>query len=162
MPFGLTEPAFGNDVGFYVFTLPLLEELRDLFLMLIVLSGRGAGDRRFTGRAARSTSASRRRAFPRPQPAHLSVLLGLFFIQRALNYWLGRFDLLLHTNGVVFGLRYVDRRSVAAGSVAAGGAVARRGRDLLRQPARARPRLPVAAAVIVFGPGAGSESRCSR
>ena len=37
------------------------------------------------------------------------MLLGLFFVQRALSYWLGRFDLLLHTNGVVFGLRYVDR-----------------------------------------------------
>jgi len=30
-------------------------------------------------------------------------------MQRAMSYWLGRFDLLLHTNGVVFGLRYVDR-----------------------------------------------------
>src|SRR5437660_1341916 len=41
--------------------------------------------------------------------AQLSVLLGLFFVQRAMSYWLGRFDLLLHSNGVVFGLRYVDR-----------------------------------------------------
>ena len=32
VPFGLKEPAFGLDVGFYVFTLPLLEELRDLFM----------------------------------------------------------------------------------------------------------------------------------
>ena len=25
-PFGRTEPAFGNDLGFYVFSLPLLED----------------------------------------------------------------------------------------------------------------------------------------
>ncbi len=38
VPFGIVEQAFGNDIGFYVFTMPLLEEIRDLFLMLIVLS----------------------------------------------------------------------------------------------------------------------------
>ena len=40
--------------------------------------------------------------------AHLSVLLGIFFVQRAMSYWLARYALTLHTNGVVFGLRYVD------------------------------------------------------
>jgi len=38
VPFGIVEQAFGNDIGFYVFTMPLLEEIRDLFLMLIVLA----------------------------------------------------------------------------------------------------------------------------
>ena len=38
VPFGIVEKAFGNDIGFYVFTVPLLEEMRDLFLMLIVLA----------------------------------------------------------------------------------------------------------------------------
>ena len=36
--FGITEPAFGKDAGFYVFTLPLLTDLRDLALLLIFLS----------------------------------------------------------------------------------------------------------------------------
>ena len=35
VPFGLKEPALGRDVGFYVFTLPLLEELRDLFMLVL-------------------------------------------------------------------------------------------------------------------------------
>jgi len=60
--------------------------------------------------------------------AHLSVLLGLFFIQRAMSYWLGRFDLLLHTDASYLGLRYVDSNPVAAGPVAAGVALDRRGR----------------------------------
>src|SRR5262249_34767942 len=106
VPFGVKESAFGHDVGFYVFALPLLEELRDAVLLVIFLAGavaaavywsRGALDFRETP--------------PRIAPAvaaHASVLLGLFFVQRAFGFWLARFNLLLHTNGVVFGLRYVD------------------------------------------------------
>ena len=63
VPFGITEPAFGNDIGFYVFTLPLLEEIRDLFLMLIC--SRPGWRSRSIGRAARSTSRNRRHAFGR-------------------------------------------------------------------------------------------------
>jgi len=106
VPFGVKESAFGHDVGFYVFVLPLFEELRDAVLLVIFLAGavaaavywsRGALDFRETP--------------PRIAPAvaaHASILLGLFFVQRAFGFWLARFNLLLHTNGVVFGLRYVD------------------------------------------------------
>jgi len=106
VPFGVKENAFGRDVGFYVFALPLLEELRDVALLVIFLAtavtagvywSRGALDFRETP--------------PRIAPAvaaHASVLLGLFFIERAFSFWIARFNLLLHGNGVVFGLRYVD------------------------------------------------------
>ena len=42
-PFGRTDPAFGNNLGFYVFSLPLLEDWRDLFMLILFLT-RG-GDR---------------------------------------------------------------------------------------------------------------------
>jgi uncharacterized membrane protein (UPF0182 family) len=106
VPFGVTEKAFGNDVGFYVFLLPLLEELRDLFLLIIFLAAAVAAGVYWSRGALDFTDSP-----PRISPAvaaHASVLLGLFFIQRAYSFWLARFDLLLHTNGVVFGLRYVD------------------------------------------------------
>ncbi len=32
--------------------------------------------------------------------AHFLVLLGIFFIQRAMSYWLARYALTWHTNGV--------------------------------------------------------------
>jgi uncharacterized membrane protein (UPF0182 family) len=150
VPFGLKEAAFGLDVGFYVFTLPLLEELRDLFLMILVLTAasttavywaRGSLD--FRKSPPQITSAC---------AAHLSVLLGIFFVQRAVSYWLARYALTLHTNGVVFGLRYVDHilwrpglwLLVALSIVAAGLCLAN-----LREHGL---RLPVAAAVVVFGP----------
>src|SRR6266436_1258735 len=150
VPFGLTEQAFGKDVGFYVFTLPLLEEFRDLFMVLVVLAAamaiavywaRGALD--FKETPPRVTLGA---------AAQLSVLLGLFFVQRAMSYWLGRFDLLLHTDGVVFGLRYVDRILWQPGlwllvflALAAAAMCMYNAREI-------GLRIPVAAFVIVFGP----------
>ena len=149
--FGITEPAFGKDAGFYVFTLPLLTDLRDLALLLIFLStaiaagvywARGALD--FREAPPRISAAA---------VSQFSVLLGLFFLQRAYTYWLNRFDLLFHTDGVVYGFRYVDdvlwrpgfwlliALSIAAAILCFSNLSARGARRL------------VAAAVIVFAPG---------
>src|SRR5579863_5207903 len=150
VPFGIVEQAFGNDIGFYIFTVPLLEEMRDLFLMLIVLSA-GMAIAVYWARGALDFKETPPRVSP-GAAGHLSVLLGLFFVQRAMSYWLGRFDLLLHTDGVVFGLRYVDRILwqpglwvlVALSIVAAAMCIANAREGGLR--------IPVAAFVLVFGP----------
>ncbi len=107
VPFHSLDPAFGHDIGFYVFRLPLLEDLNDLFLLVIFLAA-ALSAALYWARGA----IDFRQAPPRIEPgviAHFSLLLGLFFVQRAAGYWLGRFGLLFHTNGVVFGLRYVDQ-----------------------------------------------------
>ena len=150
VPFGIAEQAFGNDIGFYVFTIPLLEEIRDLILVLIVLAA-GLAVAVYWSRGALDFKESPPRVTP-GAAAHLSVMLGLFFVQRAMSYWLGRFDLLLHTDGVVFGLRYVDRilwqpglwMLVALSIVAAA--------ICMFNAREGGLRLPVAAFVIVFGP----------
>jgi uncharacterized membrane protein (UPF0182 family) len=150
VPFGVKEPAFGKDIGAFVFQLPFWQELRDLFFMILVLTtavtaavywARGEIDFRESpphiGRAC---------------AAHGSLLLGVFFVQRAVSYWLARFELTLHSNGVVFGLRYVDQALWKPGlwvlvalamAAAAISAANMRERGL---------RLPVAAAVVVFVP----------
>jgi uncharacterized membrane protein (UPF0182 family) len=150
VPFGLKDPAFGRDVGFFVFTLPLLQGLRDLFMLMLFFTAamtgaiywaRGSLDFRESPPNVSTQCA-----------AHLSVLAGIFFIERALNYWIERYELTLHTNGIVFGLRYVDHvlwqpglwLLTALALVAAAICFANvRDRGL---------RLPVTAAVIVFGP----------
>jgi uncharacterized protein len=84
--------------------------------------------------------------------AHFSVLLAVFFVQRAMNYWLARPELLLHSNGVVYGLRYVDHvlwepglwLLVILSLVAAAISLANVGQRGLR--------LPVIAAIALFGP----------
>ena len=150
VPFGVLDPAFGRDVGFYIFRLPLLEDLRDLIVLIIFLTAavtaliywaRGGLDFRETP--------------PRIAPAaiaHLSLLLGLFFVQRAFSYWLDRYGLLFHTNGVVFGLRYVDEVLWRPGlwvlaALSIGAAVLCFGNYRERGA-----RLPIIAAAMVFVP----------
>jgi uncharacterized protein len=104
--FGVVEPAFGKDAGFYVFTLPLLAELRDLALLLIFLAAALSAGVYWARGALDFREAPPR--ISRAAVGQFTVLLGLFFLQRAYSYWLGRFDLLFHTDGVVYGFRYVD------------------------------------------------------
>jgi uncharacterized membrane protein (UPF0182 family) len=106
VPFGIKEPAFDRDIGFYVFTMPLLEELRDLFLIILILAAALAGSVYWI-RGSLDFRESPPQVSP-PCAAHLSALLGIFFIQRAFSYWIARYALTLHSDGVVFGLRYVD------------------------------------------------------
>ena len=150
VPFGLKEPALGRDVGFYVFTVPLLQDLRDLFMLVLFFTTALTGAIYW----ARG-SLDFRESPPNISPscaAHLSVLAGFFFIERALNYWISRYELLLHTNGIVFGLRYVDHVLWQPGlwllvALALGAAA------ICFFNVRERGlRLPVTAAVIVFGP----------
>jgi uncharacterized protein len=106
VPFGIKDPAFDRDIGFYVFTMPLLEELRDLFLIILILAAAVAGAVYWI-RGSLDFRESPPQVSP-PCAAHLSGLLGIFFIQRAFSYWIARYALTLHSDGVVFGLRYVD------------------------------------------------------
>ncbi len=148
-PFALKDPAFGLNVGFFVFRLPLLEDLCELFLLILVLTGLLT----IAVYWARDTFDFRKSPprIPSRCTAHLSVLLGIFFVQRAFSYFLARYELTLHGNGVVFGLRYVDHvlwqpglwLLAALSIVAAGICVFNLGERGLR--------LPVAAAIIVFG-----------
>lgn len=150
VPFHIGDRSFGHDVAFYVFTLPLLEDFRDLFLLILFLAAAVA-----MGIYWARGSLDFRESPPRISPsatAHISVLLGIFFIQRATSYWLSRYGLLFHSNGVVFGLRYVDHVLWQPGlwvlvalSIAASALCVANVREH-------GVRLPVAAFVIVFGP----------
>jgi uncharacterized membrane protein (UPF0182 family) len=150
VPFGRVDPAFGHDIGFYIFKLPLLEDWRDLLLLILILTtALSAGIYWVRG------GLDFRESPPRISDAaagHLSVLLAAFFLQRAFNYWLARFELMLHGNGVVYGLRYVDHLlwkpglwllvilSIIAAAIC------------LANLRAATLRLPVLAAIVVFGP----------
>jgi uncharacterized protein len=148
--FGHRDPAFNRDIGFYIFSLPLLEDWRDLFLLILFLTtaltaviywARGALD--FRDSPPRIAPAA---------AAHLSVLLGVFFVQRAMNYWLALPELTLHTNGVVFGLRYVDHVLWQPGLwVLVGLSFVAAAISIYNLRERGL-RLPVIAAIVLFGP----------
>ncbi len=148
VPFGRTDPLFGLDLGFYVFTLPMWNALRDWGLLVVLLSAMIAA-LVYWGRGAIETDQGPPRLSPAPL-RHLSALLAVFFLFKAGDYLLQRYDLLMSNNGVVFGAAYTDV-NVRLPLLAALAALSVIG-ALISAAAVVRPdlRLPVAAAVLVF------------
>jgi uncharacterized membrane protein (UPF0182 family) len=104
-PFGLSDPIFGADVGFYVFRLPFYELIQNgltgltfttfllvatVYMSLGVLQfGAGSSQRRnWTG------------------IGHVAILFLLFIANWVWGYYLDRFELLYSTQGVVYGVGY--------------------------------------------------------
>lgn len=111
VPFGETDPIFGRDLGFYFFTLPLLELVARLLLMLVIVCLIGAtliyfartleGLSKVIGRSLSLTLASGPRA-------HLLALVAALFLVFAFEAWLGMPNLLFTSSGPVAGASYTD------------------------------------------------------
>lgn len=98
VPFGMEDPIFGQDIGFYVFQLPLYRFLVTWTLSLIVAT--------LVGSLAVYAFSQRLRS--RTALAHLSILGAMFLGLKTLDYWLKRYLLLNSTHGVVYGAGYTD------------------------------------------------------
>ena len=110
--FGVTDPQFGMDLGFYAFDLPfyrlvLTYLFAATFLAFIAnLVGHYLfGGIRLSGRAGALTRSAR---------IQLITLVGLLMLLKALAYWLDRYELLSHTrSGKPFtGAGYTDINAV--------------------------------------------------
>ena len=112
VPFGVSDPVFGRDIGFYFFTLPVLEFVRGWLIVAVVVIAIGvvalyltrgvigvatgslaSADIRVAGRTAL--------ALARPARAHLSILGGLFLALIAGGYLLDQFELLFRQETVL-------------------------------------------------------------
>lgn len=104
--FNISEPLFGRDVGFYIFSLPLWE-LVELWLFGLFLYGFIAVALTYL-LSADSLSQGSFPGFSSAQLRHLhglgSGVLGVI----ALSYWLSRYELLYSLRGVAFGASYTD------------------------------------------------------
>ncbi|HEX3430428.1 MAG TPA: UPF0182 family protein [Rhizomicrobium sp.] len=106
VPYGKSDPLFGEDFGFYLFSLPLFLAVKDWLLLVLVLSAILAG---VVYRASGAISLDPRRRFISAAAArHGSVLLACFFALEAWSFWLARYQLLNNDNGVVVGASYAD------------------------------------------------------
>jgi uncharacterized membrane protein (UPF0182 family) len=106
--FGTTEPLFDRDVGFYVFSLPWLEFVQGwLFSALVGVLLITTLAHYLWGGIRPNAPGIGEKVSPQVK-AHLSVLLGLIMLTKAWGYYLGQFDLLSSTRGVVFGASYTD------------------------------------------------------
>ncbi len=97
---GTRDPLFGRDLGFYLFRLRLLLDLKAMLLWL-------------TGVALVVTGliyvvALRRRSFPAPALGHLSLLGVLLLLVKAWDYRLKIYQLLYSRHGAAFGASYTD------------------------------------------------------
>jgi uncharacterized protein len=149
VPFGRTDPLFGRDLAFYVFTLPVWSAARDWSLLMVFLAAAMAAAV-YWGRGTIEVDQGRPRLAAAPT-RHLSALLAAFFLFKAADYLLQRYDLLMSNNGVVFGAAYTDvhvRLPLLAASAALSVIAA-----LLSAATMVRRdvRLPAIAVLLVFG-----------
>lgn len=102
-PTGVTDPVLGQDISFYLLTLPFLHSVANwalglTFLGLLMIVALYA----WRGNAFALN-------FSPLSIAHMSVMLGVFALVLTAWTWLGRYDLLFaHNTTIVWGAAYTD------------------------------------------------------
>jgi uncharacterized membrane protein (UPF0182 family) len=103
---GRTDPQFGLDIGFYLFQLPFLTAVVDwLFASLVIVLLVTTVAHYLNGGIR--LQASFERVTPQVK-AHLSVLLALLALVKAVDYYLQRFQVVFSTRGAVDGASYTE------------------------------------------------------
>lgn len=104
--FGIKDPQFNMDVGFFVFKLPFLNTMVTwlftslIFCLIVSIAAHYLSGAIPSGKTrVRITSAAK---------VHLSVLVGLLAIVRAGQYFLRRYELSFSDRGVTQGANYTD------------------------------------------------------
>src|SRR6478735_6825362 len=108
--FGEKDRWFGKDIGFYVFELPWLHYLVDFTMAVLVVALIAAAVVHYLYGGIR-LQTSRDRLSGAAQ-AQLSVMLGLFVLAKAADYWLDRFDLVTRSGSRITGMNYTGHNAV--------------------------------------------------
>ncbi|UEC41813.1 MAG: conserved membrane protein of unknown function [Methanothrix sp.] len=160
--FGMADPLFGNDIGFYVFTLPLIWSLwYAIFGAVLINLAITAGtyvylhaDRLILGPEERDY-AEIAKSIPERALAHLTALLGILALLFSIRYLLDRYELLFSGGGVVYGAGYADVFAklpflYVFATVALVSALLL----FVFAAGKRSPKIPLAIAVLVVGAGA--------
>ena len=147
--YGRSDPLYGNDFSFYLFSLPAFLALKDWMLLVLVLSSLFAALVYWA--RGEIVFDARRPAVSAAASAHGSVLLGLLFTVEAWSAYLDRYLLLYGDNGVVVGASYTDIHVelpilMALIVLSCGAAIISFANVWLRSV-----RIPLASAALVFG-----------
>jgi uncharacterized membrane protein (UPF0182 family) len=117
-PFDSTDPVFGRDIGFYVFSLPFYLFVRDQLLILVLFAGLVTviwyvkdGGVQIIGEVL--LAEDRPTSLPKIKIAekvgnHLLVLAAIMVLLVAWGYHLKAYGLLYSTQGPAFGASYTD------------------------------------------------------
>ena len=104
-PFGKTDPIFGWDISFFVFTLPFLELVVSFLLHLVILS--------LVVSIVASYLYGGLQVLPRPHATapvrrHLGILAAIASVIIGVQYWIGRYSLLTQSGDNIDGAMYAD------------------------------------------------------
>jgi uncharacterized membrane protein (UPF0182 family) len=110
-PFGVVDPQFQHDIGFYAFKLPFYEWLLSWLFITTAVSFIGAvvahylfGGIRLAGRGGQLSGPAR---------THLSIVAGVFVLLKAVAYFFDRYTLLFSDRNPKFaGATYTDLNAV--------------------------------------------------
>ncbi len=117
-PFGITDPIFGRDIGFYVFSLPLYIFIRDGLLILVLFAGvltivwyLKDGLLQILqefGQAEEKPISMPKISIAPMAKKHLVFLGGIVVLLIAWGFYLKMYGLLYSTQGPAFGASYTD------------------------------------------------------
>ncbi|MBL7206810.1 MAG: UPF0182 family protein [Candidatus Aenigmarchaeota archaeon] len=124
--FGVVDPVFGLDIGFYVFTLPFYSLIYSYLFVFTVLgivlsfishiifseslkkSEKTEEDEVDFIFAAKSDYTLDWKEFKKKITPHLSILLAILFFVLSFGFWMAQYGLLFSQGGAVYGAGYTD------------------------------------------------------
>ena len=113
VPFGVADPIFGRDVGFFVFTLPFLRAVHSWALgaMMLIVTTTFAVYAVVTSYELGVNLERVLFSLPRAVKLHVAALAGTMMLLVAANHLLDVYELVYSTRGVAFGASYADVRA---------------------------------------------------
>ena len=104
--FGVKDPQFNTDIGFYVFQLPFIQFIINWFFTTFIVVLVITSIAHYLNGGIRVNTAGRR--VTPPVKVHLSVLLAVLALIKAADYWYQRYSLNFSGRGIVDGASYTD------------------------------------------------------
>jgi uncharacterized membrane protein (UPF0182 family) len=104
--FGVTDTVYGNDLSLYVFDLPFYRDVYGWVFQLILVATLVVVAAHYLNGGIKIASPGQRTSGA--VKAHISVLLALIALLKALGYQFDKWELLYSARGQVFGASYTD------------------------------------------------------
>ncbi|MFB9621642.1 UPF0182 family membrane protein [Nonomuraea helvata] len=108
--FGKQDKLFGLDISFYMFDYPFIRMVLNFLFTAVIISIVLAAITHYLYGGFRLQSPGVHAS--RAARTHLSVLLGIFLLLKAVAYWFDRFGLVFSDRGFVNGASYTDVNAV--------------------------------------------------
>ncbi|MEV0168297.1 hypothetical protein B0I32_107383 [Nonomuraea fuscirosea] len=108
--FGKQDQLFGYDIAFFMFDYPFIRMVLNFLFTAVIISIVLAAITHYLYGGFRLQSPGVHAS--RAARVHLSVLLGIFVLLKAVAYWMDRFGLVFSDRGFVHGASYTDVNAV--------------------------------------------------